>query len=58
MVTWLKTLSNHTYSTTGMNQPQQSDHKGTCGTFPPIKRQKYSGKKTWQYGKRSKTSDE
>eukprot|EP00111_Clytia_hemisphaerica_P003082 TCONS_00008751-protein len=34
MVIWLKTLANHTYSTVGMNQPQDTGYKGQKGVFP------------------------
>lgn len=38
MVTWLKTLANHTYAQAGMNRPMDSNYKGAKGQFPPIQK--------------------
>jgi len=42
-VTWLKTLSNHTYTHSGMNAPMTNDFHGKRGIFPEINPQVISG---------------
>nr|XP_012559772.2 tRNA pseudouridine synthase A [Hydra vulgaris] len=38
MVTWLKTLVNHTYTKVVMKSPMPSDYKGKNGVFPEIEK--------------------
>lgn len=65
MVVWLKTLTNHTYSTIGMNQPMDANYKGQKGVFPhqlqkndaegnnKSRNNKYQGKRRpWESGPR------